>query len=173
MGRAAAKKKAAAREERRVLDKQRSTVSVRGVRMGLVETWVKAHVTEQARRCKVYFEEINKWKDQKRDLDRSVWFNPNDIKGHVGGYLYGECRMCGISYWDHPEGFSECILYPEEDAEEEDTEEDLLPASPMSVNYLSPEKSTGEGFAAPEKVVECAASSKMKGRRIAMKTPCK
>ena len=55
----------------------------------------------------------------------------------------------------------------------QDTEEDLLPASPMPVNYLSPEKSAGEGFAAPEKVVECAASSKMKGRRIAMKTPCK
>ena len=114
MGRAAAKKKAAAREERRALDKQRSTVSVRGVRMGLVETWVKAHVTEQVRRRKFYFEEINYWKDPKRDLDRSMWFNPNDIKGHVEGYLYGECRMCGISYWDHPEECSECILYPEE-----------------------------------------------------------
>ena len=54
------------------------------------------------------------------------------------------------------------------DDEEEDTEEDPLPASPMSVKYLSPEKPVGEGFAAPEKAVECAASSKMKGRRIAM-----
>ena len=171
MGRRAKKK--AARGTKRAKVRERDTVSVRGVRVGLVVKWMKADITEQARRRKVYFEEINHWKDPKRDLDRSMWFDPNDIKGHVEGYLYGECRMCGISYWDHPEECSECILYPEEDDEEEDTEEDLLPASPMSLNYLSPEKSVGEGFAAPEKVVECAASSKMKGRRIAMKTPCK
>ena len=35
MGRAAAKKKAAAREEERALDKQRNTVSVRGVQMSI------------------------------------------------------------------------------------------------------------------------------------------
>ena len=47
MGRRAKKK--AARGTKRAKVRERDTVSVRGVRMGLVVKWMKAHITEQAR----------------------------------------------------------------------------------------------------------------------------
>ena len=73
----------------------------------------------------------------------------------------------------HPDICPEELPWPDEESSEEDSEEDL-PASPVSAGvYSSPEKLAFSEFAAPEKVVECAVPSKMIGRRISMKTPCK